>query len=69
MPMIADIDIWRTAALLVKQHREEARIIAGQRADELFEAGDYEGAAVWRLIVKTIEELTRAKPAEGEQVN
>ena len=67
--MIADIDIWRTAALLVKQHREDARIVAGQRADELFEAGDYEGAAVWRLIVKTIEELVRIKPADGERVN
>ena len=67
--MIADIDIWRTAALLVKQHREDARIVAGQRADERFEAGDYESAAVWRLIVKTIEELTRAKPGKGELVN
>jgi hypothetical protein len=34
-PMIADIDIWRAANILVKRHGADARIAAAQRADEL----------------------------------
>jgi hypothetical protein len=33
--MIADIDIWRAANILVKRHGADARIAAAQRADEL----------------------------------
>jgi len=33
--MIADIDIWRAANILVKRHGADARIGAAQRADEL----------------------------------
>lgn len=33
--MIADIDIWRAAHLMVKRHGEDAAIEAAQRADEL----------------------------------
>ena len=38
--MVADIDIYRTADLLIKQHGNEAEIHAAQRADELLGAGD-----------------------------
>lgn len=43
--MIDEIDIWRTANLLLKQHGETAWFKAAQRADELLEAGDIAGAA------------------------
>ena len=38
-PMIPDLDIWRSANLLVKRHGPDAPIHAAMRADELLEAG------------------------------
>ena len=63
--MIAEIDIWRAANILVKRHGVDAALVAAQRADELLAKGDVEGCAVWKRIL----ELTRTKPAEGERVN
>ena len=37
--MVADIDIWRTATLLLKQ-RDDPEFFAAQRADELLGAGE-----------------------------
>ena len=67
--MIADLDIWRAANILVKRHGAGAAVVAGQRADELLAAGDVEGCAVWKRILTAVDELTRTKPAEGERVN
>ena len=38
-PMISDLDIYRSANLLVKQHGEDAPIHAAMRADKLLEVG------------------------------
>jgi hypothetical protein len=45
--MIADIDIWRTARLVIQQ-REDPEFYAAQRADELLAAGDPDGCRVWQ---------------------
>jgi hypothetical protein len=45
--MISDPDIWRAAQLIVNRHGADAPIVAAQRADELFNEGDLDGAAVW----------------------
>ena len=55
--MTFDLDIFRTAKLLVNQHGEEAPIHAAMRADELPAAGDLDGQAIWKLIFKAIDEL------------
>jgi hypothetical protein len=39
------------------------------RTDELLDAGDLDGVAVWRRIIRAIEELQRKEPREGEAVN
>ncbi len=41
--MIPDLDIYRSAAVLVKCHGQIAPIQAAMRADELLEMGDVEG--------------------------
>jgi hypothetical protein len=41
---IPEIDTWRAANLLVNRHGRDAAIVAAQRADECFAAGDMEGA-------------------------
>ena len=66
--MIPDLDIYRAAKLLIDQHGEDAPIRAADRADELLEAGDIEGATIWRSILAAIEELQRGR-LDGESVN
>ena len=67
--MISDPDIWRAAQLMIKRHGEGAALAAAQRADELFNENDFDGAAVWRRILHAVEELQRVKPKMGERVN
>jgi len=66
--LIPELDIYRAAKLLIDQHGEDAPIRAAERADELLEAGDTEGAAIWRAIMVAIEELQRGR-RDGESVN
>jgi hypothetical protein len=40
--MTAEFDIWRPANIIVKQHGEDAAIIATQRADAVLADGDIE---------------------------
>jgi len=47
---------------LIAQHGDEATIHAAMRADELLENGDVEGAATWRRIVRTIEDMLNRTP-------
>ena len=67
--MIPDLDIWRAAQLIIKRYSAEAPLAAAQRADELFNEGNLDGATVWRRILHAIEELQRTKPKVGERVN
>lgn len=67
--MIADIDIWRTANLLMKQHGDYAVLVASQRADALLAGADLDGYLVFVAIVKAINELKRGTRAEGDAVN
>jgi hypothetical protein len=63
--VIFDIDIWRAANLLIKEHGVDAEIIASQRADLLLDRGDIDGVIVWKRIRRAIVELNappRGKP-------
>ena len=63
--MTSDLDIYRSANELIKQHGDAADIEAAMRADELMDAGDMEGEAVWLRIVKAIKELlSEERPAD-----
>ncbi len=65
--MTSDLDTYRSANELIKQHGDAADIEAAMRADELMEAGDMEGEAVWLRIVKAIEELqSKERPDDAE---
>ena len=48
--MTSDLDIYRAANVLIEKHGEEAPIHEAMRADELLEAGDVDGYAVWKRI-------------------
>ncbi len=66
--MTSDIDIYRSASVLVKRHGEDAPIEAAMRADAMLQAGDLGGLAVWRRILRAVEELQGAAPGPGVQV-
>ena len=63
--MTSDLDIYRAANELIKQHGDKAPIHAAMRADEMLEAGAMEGKAVWLRIAKAIGELLAKEPPEG----
>ncbi len=60
--MTSDLDIYRSASVLVKQYGEDAPIEAAMRADAMIEAGDWDGLAVWRRILRAVEELQETGP-------
>ncbi len=48
---------------------QDAPIQAAMRADAMLEKGDLDGYAVWRRILRAVEELQRAEPRPGAQVH
>jgi len=64
-----DIDIWRTATLLIREHGEEAGYVAFGRAEDRCAKNDVLGVEAWLRIGRAIEELERKKPREGEALN
>ena len=67
--MIPEIDIFRSANLLIKQHGQDAPIEAAMRADAMLEAGDLGGAATWKRILRAVEQLQGPAPKPGEAVH
>ena len=59
---MTDLDIYRSAKVLVDQHGDEAPIHAAMRADELLDIANLDGAAVWRRVLKAIKEILRTEP-------
>ena len=67
--MTSDLDIYRSAQVLVDHHGQDAPIEAAMRADAMLEGGDLGGCAVWKRILWAVEELQGVAPAEGQRVN
>ena len=58
-----DLDIYRSAKLLVDRYCDGATVEAMKRADALAAQGDAEGKVVWLRILEAIEKLQNTKPA------
>ncbi len=67
--MILDLDIYRSAQVLVKRHGEEAPIHAAMRADAMLDRVDLDAYSVWRRILRAMEELRRARPGPDSAVD
>ena len=52
--------------MLIREQGKDAALEAAQRADAMLEKGDVEGAAVWRRIVRAVEEIERQDRRPGE---
>jgi len=59
---VGDLDIWRSAHVLIEQHGPDAAVHAAMKADALLATGDVQGAAVWKQIVRAINILQRKQP-------
>jgi hypothetical protein len=57
MGIVTDLDIYRTAQLLLRQHGADAAIHSAMRHDALLEGGDLDGAAVWKRVLVAIDVL------------
>jgi len=57
MPLPSDIDLWRSAGIMIRQHGSRAPTAAADRAKRLEASGDNDGAATWRLIAQRCESL------------
>ncbi len=67
--MISDLDIYRSANVLMKRHGQDASIEAAMRADAMLDKGDLDGCAVWKRILRAVEELQGAASKPGEAVH
>ncbi len=67
--MTSDLDIYRTANVLIREHGEDAALEAAQRADAMLEKGAIDCQRVWKRVLKAIKEIQREEPREGEAVN
>lgn len=55
--MISDLDIWRAANLMIRQHGDLADLEACRLADVMLDRDDPDGQVVWLRIRRTIAEL------------
>ena len=63
---VDDIDVFRSAAELIKQHGDDAQLLAIKRTTKMLDAGDVDGYAVWKRIVDAIKDMERETPRPGE---
>ncbi|MFZ0694004.1 MAG: hypothetical protein WAN51_07620 [Alphaproteobacteria bacterium] len=62
--IVSDIDVYRSAYVLIEQHGADADIHAAMKADEFFAAGDLQAYMAWRRILRAIQYLASMKPPE-----
>jgi hypothetical protein len=67
--MTSDLDIWRSANVLIKHYGEDAYFMAARCADAMLERGDMDGCRAWKRILKAIEEMERAEKTEAESLS
>ncbi len=67
--MTSDLDIYRTASVLIREHSEDAALEAAQRADVMREKGSLDGQRMWKRVLAAVKEIRREEPREGEVVN
>ena len=64
LTMPDDLDIYRSAKLLIDQHGEDAPIFAAMQADKRMGAGDLDGYVVWKRVIGAIKELLDQNPPD-----
>jgi hypothetical protein len=55
--VIAEIDVWRAANMLIQRHGDGAELEAARLADLMIDRADRDGQMVWMQIRRAIVEL------------
>ncbi len=67
--MISDLDIYRAAGVIIKRYGKDAQIHSTKRASAMLDKGDLDSYAIWRRMLRAVEELQRTAPKLGEAVH
>ena len=67
--MIDDLDIYRSANLLIRRHGHDAAKEATKRVDAMLASGDLEGQRAWRRVLQAIDMLQAKDRPAGAAVN
>ena len=67
--MIPDIDIHRSAWLMIRRYGDDAAGQAAMRGDELLDRGDLDGMLVWQAISSAIRRLQAMAPTGDEALH
>ncbi len=65
--MVSEIDIYRSASVLIKQYSERAELYALAYARRLSAKGDAAGAATWMRIAQAAKNILKREPNAGER--
>lgn len=65
---VSDLDIWRSANLIIQQHGDQAALYAAKRADDMLDKGDLDGKRVWLQILEKVRELQKVD-LENEKIH
>ena len=63
--MVTQLDVYRTAQVLVREHGADSPIRAAMQHDALLERGDLDGAAVWKRVLAAIDVLLDKQKPDG----
>jgi hypothetical protein len=66
---VDEIDIWRSARLLINQHSESAELAAARRVDQMIGRGDPAGEETWKLILGAIRVLQSNDSVKASQLH
>ena len=55
--MVASLDVYRAANVLLRRHGADARLVAAMRADRFAEQGVWDGYRLWLAVAVIIDEL------------
>ena len=67
--MTPDFDIYRAASVIIERYGEDAPIHSTRRASAMLDKGDLGAYAIWKRILRAVEELQRKAPKSGEVVH
>ncbi len=67
--MIRDLDIYRSANVLIREHGEDAALDAAMCAIAMFDKGDLDRYAVWKRILRAVEEIQRKERDPNESMH
>ncbi len=67
--MISDLDIYQSAKVIMNQYGKDAQTHSTKRASAMLDKGDLDSYAIWRRILRAVEELQRTAPKSGEAVH